>query len=213
MPRRVPLLALTTALALTLWAPAAAASPAQLVGLPAWDVVPSPNGGTANNTLQAVSALSATDAWAVGKSEFSNPEPIVEHFDGTAWHLVTVPATDPAVLYGVAAVSSNDVWMVGGFEDTGHSLLMHWDGSSVSVVPHPDKGIFNQLFAVDALSAADVWAVGEYANGGVTQTLTMHYNGTAWSIVSSPNSGSGYNQLDGVTAVATNDVWAVGNDG
>ena len=58
-----------------------------------------------------------------------------------------------------------------------------------------------------------MWAVGEYANGGVTQTLTMHYNGTAWSIVSSPNSGSGYNQLAGVTAVASNDVWAVGTSG
>ena len=68
MSGRVPLLALGTALALLLWVPAAAASPAQLVGLSAWDVVPSPNGGTANNTLEAVSALSATDAWAVGRS-------------------------------------------------------------------------------------------------------------------------------------------------
>ena len=42
MSGRVPLLALGTALALLLWVPAAAASPAQLLGLPAWDVVPRP---------------------------------------------------------------------------------------------------------------------------------------------------------------------------
>src|SRR5439155_13291890 len=40
MSGRVPLLALGTALALLLWVPAAAASPAQLVGVPAWDIVP-----------------------------------------------------------------------------------------------------------------------------------------------------------------------------
>ena len=31
-----------------------------------------------------------------------------------------------------------------------------------------------------------------------------------WSVISSPNAGTGDNILDGVTAISPNDVWAVG---
>lgn len=44
----------------------------------------------------------------------------------------------------------------------------------------------------------------------VPQTLTGHYNGSAWSVVPSPNSGTGNNYLKSVTVIAPNDVWAVG---
>jgi S-layer homology domain len=58
---------------------------------------------------------------------------------------------------------------------------------------------------VTALSPSDIWAVG--ANG---QTLTEHWNGSSWSVVSSPSPGSSYNYLNGVTAISSSDVWAVG---
>ncbi len=38
----------------------------------------------------------------------------------------------------------------------------------------------------------------------------MHWNGTAWSEVTSPNPGSAHNYLTGVIAVDSNNVWAVG---
>src|SRR5262249_39157236 len=41
-------------------------------------------------------------------------------------------------------------------------------------------------------------------------TLTQHWNGTSWSIVTSPNPGSGSSYLIGIAAVTTSDVWAVG---
>ena len=40
-------------------------------------------------------------------------------------------------------------------------------------------------------------------------TLTEHWNGTAWSVVASPNAGT-INSLQSVAAVSANDVWAVG---
>src|SRR5207249_6128820 len=49
--------------------------------------------------------------------------------------------------------------------------------------------------------------------GYVNQTLIEHWNGTAWSIVPSPNAGSGDNRLNGIAAVAANEVWAVGASG
>jgi hypothetical protein len=58
-------------------------------------------------------------------------------------------------------------------------------------------------------AANDVWAVG--ATQG--QTLTLNWNGTAWTTVTSPNAGS----PDGVGSVSTNPgaaiVWAVGFSG
>ncbi|MDQ6694890.1 MAG: S-layer homology domain-containing protein, partial [Chloroflexota bacterium] len=63
-----------------------------------------------------------------------------------------------------------------------------------------------------AVSSTDVWAVGNYttSNSSPPQTLTEHWNGTAWSVVSSPNPGTSFNGLNGVSAVSSTDVWAVG---
>jgi hypothetical protein len=70
----------------------------------------------------------------------------------------------------------------------------------------------NLLNGVAAVSTGDVWAVG--MDGSYpAKTLIEHWNGSAWSAVTSPNSGTGHNQLNGVTAVATGDVWAAGQDG
>lgn len=44
---------------------------------------------------------------------------------------------------------------------------------------------------------------------GTTDTLTLHYDGSAWSIVASPSFGPS-SQLGDVFAVSPSDVWAVG---
>ena len=89
----------------------------------------------------------------------------------------------------------------------------YWD-----LVPGANAGIYNNhLNAVAAVSATDVWAVGRYdvyyyLQGLVPQTLVEHWDGNAWSVVSSPNpGGTTYdNHLNGVAAVSSNNVWAVG---
>ena len=48
----------------------------------------------------------------------------------------------------------------------------------------------NELDGVAADSASDVWAVGNYQTNGVVQTLVEHWNGSAWSVVASPNPSS-----------------------
>lgn len=73
------------------------------------------------------------------------------------------------------------------------------------------------MSATTAISASDIWAVGySFTSSSIPQTLTEHWNGSHWSIISSPNIGTGDNYLTGVAAVSTSDVWAVGhyfNDG
>lgn len=186
------------------------------VGLPAWDVVPTPNDGVGRNRLAGVSALTPSDVWAVGNSGarlFSDARPLWEHYDGAAWTIVPSPKTAASDLSAVEAVAADDVWAVGGYNNTGKSLIEHWDGSRIRLVPHPNKGSLNQLHAIDAASASDLWAVGEWADGGVSHTLTQHFDGSRWRIVPSPGGAPGYNELYGVAVIGPDDVWAVGQDG
>src|SRR5579863_5216089 len=75
------------------------------------------------------------------------------------------------------------------------------------------------LYAVTALSATNVWSVGDYLAGSgktmVDQTLVEHYNGASWSVIASPNPGTGPNgnYLRGVAVVSANDIYAVGSEG
>src|SRR6266704_612243 len=134
-----------------------------------------------------------------------------------AWSVVPSPSPGPSVndLNGVASVSANDVWAVGDFINASGSkqtLIEHWDGTSWSVVASPNPSVsMNVLQAVTAIATNDGWAVGWFDNAqNIPRTLTLHWNGTNWSVVTSATSGTGSNFLFGVTAVSSSDVWAVG---
>ncbi|HUP28064.1 MAG TPA: hypothetical protein VM409_06485 [Chloroflexia bacterium] len=71
-----------------------------------------------------------------------------------------------------------------------------------------------EMGGIAALSEDDIWAVGQQATiGGGSRTLTLHWDGTGWSVAPSPNVAEGAgsrNQLYAVAALSANDVWAVG---
>jgi hypothetical protein len=108
-----------------------------------WSRVPSPSpGGTsawAVNTLSGVSALSPTDAWAVGvyqhpsPTRHAEPKTLVLHWDGTRWTQAATPALPNSDLTGVAALSPTRAWAVGGEggnRDLGNTLILSWNGTS-----------------------------------------------------------------------------------
>ena len=128
-------------------------------------------------------------------------------------------------LSDVSANSATDAWAVGAYTNpTTHatkSLALHWNGTSWCKVASPNPGgttsssDYNILSGVSANSATDAWAVGWYEpNTGATETLALHWNGTSWSKVASPNpGGTGFfdvNYLSGVSANSATDAWAVG---
>jgi hypothetical protein len=79
-------------------------------------------------------------------------------------------------------------------------------------IPSPGT-LYNELDAVTAIAPNDVWAVGyQTSSPGVPASLTMHWDGSAWSVVPSP-SPSNFVVLQGVAGVASNDVWADGYSG
>jgi hypothetical protein len=182
-----------------------------------WSVVSSPNVGTLGNSLNAVAVVSASDIWAVGDSHTSNNflQTLIEHWNGTNWSVVTSPnvGTSDNILRGVAVVSANDIWAVGDSGNESQTLIEHWNGTNWSVVTSPNVGPFkNQLTAVAVVSASDVWAVGfsDTSSSAVLQTLTEHWNGSSWSVISSPSPGTSTNQLSAVAVVSATDIWAVG---
>ena len=65
------------------------------------------------------------------------------------------------------------------------------------------------------VSASNCWAVGFsqslVGTSNINQTLIERWDGTAWAIVSSPNTNPTQNNyLDGVTCVSASNCWAVG---
>ena len=62
-----------------------------------------------------------------------------------------------------------------------------------------------------AISTNNVWAVGFCDN--FSGDLVEHWDGTSWSVVSSPAFNGTNDILHGISADASNDVWAVGNSG
>lgn len=120
-------------------------------------------------------------------------------------------------LNAVAATSAKDAWAVGSYNagDAFKSLIEHWNGVRWSIVPSPNPaGGFhttNDLTAVVALGPKNAWAVGFYEKKTTSfRTLVEHWNGAHWSVVPSPNSGSGENAFQGATARTAKDIWAVG---
>ena len=142
------------------------------------------------------------------------------------WKIVSSPNVGTGTygnkLNSVAVVSTNDIWAVGFSPAPSgtplyirQSLIQHWDGGSWSVAasPNPAGKPDVELNGVDAISTNDIWAVGHSGDPSYIpyQTLTEHWNGSNWSIVSSPSPGTyNGNDLYGVAAISANDVWAVG---
>ena len=191
-----------------------------------WKVVPSPNvdPGVEQNDLYGVAAISAKDVWAVGTHSANGQnyyETLIEHWDGTQWSIIPSPnaGSRKNFLYSVAAISSNNVWAAGyyfpDFGSTYQTLVEHWDGTTWSVIPSPSPGSSdNRLASITSIQGSnELWAVGYYTDMYTPdQTLIEQWNGSAWSVVSSPNLGSGTNALTGVASISKSDAWAVGYD-
>ena len=160
-------------------------------------------------SLETTGAKAATVSGKISPHQFSS--------NACKWSIVSspnVPNTSNGLI-GVAAISANNIWAVGGSgtqTSIGLTLIEHWNGTQWQIVSSPSPSpMYNILYSVAAISANNVWAVGFYANNsGVTQTLAEHWNGTQWSVVSSPSPASINNELYSVTAVSSNNVWAVG---
>ncbi len=113
-------------------------------------------------------------------------------------------------------MASNDVWAVGtnALETT---VAAHWNGRRWSLVSTPSlhDGIspLNSLTGVSAVSTNDVWASGyegNVNNQNFAKPYMLHWDGTSWNLITTPNMGGEGSRLNGTVALSSTDVWAVG---
>src|SRR5436309_4618588 len=109
----------------------------------------------------------------------------------TATTTVSPSGAKASELTGVACTSSTACRAVGSYVDsTGVTkpLSLSWNGTawSVTTTPVPSGASSSRLDGITCLSSSDCRAVGSYVASGVTKTLAMSWNGTAWSIVTTP---------------------------
>jgi hypothetical protein len=164
-----------------------------------WTVVPTTNQTSFHDDLTGVVAISTNDVWVSGiYSADVNPTTTIvgyaQHWNGSSWTTYLLNPTAVSFVFGIGASSSTDVWAVGTFLSAGtyEPFVEHWNGSSWSVAP----GVFNansfdnEFFSVSALSATDVWVVGENTASSIapSQSMAEHWNGTAWSLLTTGNS-------------------------
>jgi hypothetical protein len=192
----------------------------------AWSVVPGVQpADTTFVTLDGVAAVAPQDVWAVGRYDAGSAhllQPLVEHWNGTAWHLVSRPlplAATNGVLSAVARIpSTTQLWAVGAWSKYSipslpQPLMERWDGMSwqfVSSPALPSDALGGSWNGVVALSATNAWAVGTYyvKNPVDLHPLIGHWDGTSWTVVVSPDTSG---ELNSVAAGGVSDVRAAGS--
>jgi hypothetical protein len=181
-----------------------------------WTAFPAPMiKGDNNSFLQGVVAISPTLAWAAGNvTDGAHPGQVIEQWNGTKWNLFPGPKfgkKERASVFAMTSSSANDVWAIGSLVNLGtgvvSSLFEHWNGAAWTATTLESNNQF--LFGASADAANDAWAVGFNGSDSIT-TSAMHWDGTNWKRVATPNVGEGTNKLNAVLALAPNDVWAVG---
>lgn len=124
-------------------------------------------------------------------------------------------------LEGVTIVSPTEAWAVGYSQDSlsesnSKTLIEHYTNGKWSVVSSPNKigAEDNELQGVSAIAPNDVWAVGRSGSNNTLpfhKALVEHWNGSTWTIVSTPEVPNSYSvELKSISALSKNDVWAAG---
>jgi Ser-Thr-rich glycosyl-phosphatidyl-inositol-anchored membrane family len=186
-----------------------------------WAIVASPNSGSSNNGLGGVSCTTSTSC--VGVGSYNNAgvgQTLIESWNGSTWAITPSPnqsTTDNNALNRVACTSSTSCVAVGfyfdGSSNTNQTLVESWNGTVWSITPSPNQpSSNNDLTAVSCTSATACTAVGVSVDGSsIAQTLIERWNGTVWSISSSPNPGVISNELNGVKCTSSTSCMAVGD--
>jgi len=184
-----------------------------------WTAVPSPT--PTGGVLNSITCVTESDCWAVGAVQSTYAaRPLIEHFSGSAWVVVSGPDMAPGsngqviVFDAVTCVTSIDCWAVGTAGQEGGSaaqpLISNYSDSGWRVTSGPRiAGPGSNLNAVTCVSGDDCWAVGKQG----TEPLVEHYASGGWSVFHGPQLTSLGGGLSAVTCVGAGECWAVGSSG
>jgi hypothetical protein len=158
----------------------------------------------------------------IGVGSYKNSEGIEvtlgESWNGTEW-IVKAPANPSGgkenSLSAVSCTSSTTCTAVGSYEnssDVNVALAERWNGTewTIQSTPLPTGASSAFLYGVSCVTTIACTAVGYYEKGGVDLTLAERWNGTEWTIQSSPNPGSAFNELLSVSCPSATECTTAG---
>jgi len=169
--------------------------------------------------LNAISAISPSDVWAVGQA---NGSLLTENWNGAKWSSVALPkgpcSTFEAdcVLTGISGDATNDVIATGNGEIAESSgwvvipLAFHWNGSAWAAMNVPSGVPDGAMEHVQAFSPTDAWAVGVAFSGSTETVSAVHWNGTIWTEVPTSFSTTKALTINAISGSSASDIWVVG---
>jgi hypothetical protein len=171
--------------------------------------------------LNAISAVSAGDVWAVGQSSGT---PLIDNYNGSSWSQSSLPSGPCSVfeadcnLTGVSGTSASNVIAIGnGTIPTSsgwqlETLAYQWNGSAWSQLTVPASIPESAMDHLQAFSATDAWAVGTAPNATDTGTVVaaVNWNGSTWTQVATPFSTGANLTVNAISGDSASDIWVVG---
>jgi hypothetical protein len=174
--------------------------------------------GSQNALLAAITAVTATDAWAAGVASPSigrQAHPLIERWNGKAWRPVVLPPKIASVwqkgfpFSAIGASSSSDFWAVSEVLGT----WLHWNGHQWSSgrLPGNSAGSVVAISSVRVFSPSNVWAFGGHVTYTASDLATgppyvAHFNGHGWKTEKAPPGGAA---ISAVSSLSPTDIWAV----
>lgn len=201
----------------------AVAAPADAV-IDSATVVSSPTMGS-SGFFEEVSCVSASWCVAVGNyrledqnQSFLADKTLIEMWDGSTWSVATSADTADLGNYlgSVSCVSTSFCIAVGHYwtGGTDQTLIEMWDGSTWSIMTSPDGSVLpNYLTSVSCISEDFCAAVGYFRdmNSSGMTSLSMIWDGAAWSLAASPDPGGSDTYLNSVACVSSSSCVSAGS--
>jgi hypothetical protein len=171
-----------------------------------------------NGGYTGVSCVSASSCEVVGTGRATTDFAAAAHWNGTSWTAQAVPeptGAKGATLTRVSCPTATYCEAVGDSSLGAYSAA--WNGTAWTVqalLPVPSGASSDTLIGVACTSATACTTVGdsrESASPYAVLTLAEAWNGTSWSIQSTPSPAATSNELSGVSCVTAGPCFAVGS--
>jgi len=168
-----------------------------------------PPGPIGISSFYAVKAFSTSDVWAVGS--WMGDDPLVEHWDGHRWSLVTVPSFGGTenILTGIDGTSSTDLWLVGQRQYAAemHGVVLHGGTQGFQIVTPPDVAVLHDVAMLDGQPLVDGWRIG---SDGFAAPVVAARAGETWRDEPVPAEQGRNVFLTGLAVGIGGAAWAVG---
>src|SRR6202050_4822879 len=171
--------------------------------------------------LTAVSAISASNVWAVGQDSGT---PLLDHYNGSSWSQSTLPS-GPCSLFeadctlnGVGGTSASDVIAIGdGTIPTSsgwqlETLAYRYNGSAWSALTVPPSIPYSAFEHIQMFSATNAWAVGTAPDATDTGSVVaaVNWNGSTWTQAATPLDHTANLTVNAISGDSASDIWIAG---